>query len=46
MSDIILFKDLKVTTNRTKDTLNIECPHSGYKYVLQTAEAELWRQHI
>ena len=46
LSDIILFNDLKVSTNRNKDVLIIMCPHSGFKYQLQTIDAEAWRMHI
>jgi len=32
LSDIILFSDLKVTTNRNKDVLLIHCPNSLFTY--------------
>ena len=46
LSDIILYKQLKVSMNRGKDTLIIQCPISQFTYQLKTNDAELWHKNI
>lgn len=46
LSDIMLFSDLEVTTNKSKDVLTIHCPTSLFTYQLRTDDAEKWHTLI
>ena len=46
LSDIMLYNDLKVATNKSKDILTISCPISQFTYQLRTNDASVWHQHI